>query len=164
MKALLGALLVVLFVAAIFFVDESSVRSGYPFLGGGPARVPDIVYLPSYVTVDIRPLGMTVNKDQYGRVDLEIRSRLSSGGELRIWETTRYDATVNEAVGPYEDGARLTGALTTWSSGKTRDGRANLLYARIGSTLVVIVGELSLEELLRVADSMRRSTSSALML
>ncbi len=158
------ALLVVAFVVAIFFVDGRTARSGYPFLEAGPAQAPDILYLPSYVTVDIRPLGWTVGKDQYGNVDVEIRDLLSSGGELRIWETTRYDATVNEAVGPYHEGARLTGAFTVWRTGQTQNGRANLLYARIGPTLVVIVGELSLDELLRVADSMRRSTSSALML
>ena len=56
------------------------------------------------------------------------------------------------------------GLLTKWGSGRTKDGRANLLYARLGPTLVTIVGAVSYEELLRVADSLQRTPSSALML
>lgn len=157
--------LLVAFVAAMFFVDGASARSGYRFLETGPARAPDIVYFPSYVTVDIRPLGITVRKDPYGSVDVEIRGLLvTSGGELRIWESTRYDASVSEAVGPYEEAPRLVGVLAKWGSGWTQDGRSNILYARIGSTLVIIAGALPPEDLLRIADSLRRSTSSALML
>ena len=103
-------------------------------------------------------------KNQDGVVDFEIQNVLASGEELRIWGSTRYDASVLEAVGPYELGPRVAGSLTKWGSGRTQDGRANLLYARIGTTLVVIVGALSHEELLRVADSLQRTSSSALML
>ena len=153
------------FVAAIFFIEGSAVRSGYPFLGTGPARAPDIVYWPTYMPAETRPLGMTVTKkNQDGVIDFEIRNLLASGEELRIWGSTRYDASVLEAVGPYEVGPRVAGSLTKWGSGRTQDGRANLLYARIGTTLVVIVGALSNEELLRVADSLQRTSSSALML
>jgi hypothetical protein len=155
----------VAFVAAIFFIDGSAARSGYPFLETGPARAPDIVYLPTYLPADSRPLGMRITtKNQDGVVDFEIRNLLASGEELRIWGSTRYDASVLEAVGPYDVGPRVTGSLTKWGSGRTKDGRANLLYARIGTTLVVIVGALSNEELLRVADSLQRTSSTALML
>jgi len=162
-----GSVLVVLmaFVAAILFVDGPGARSGYPFLQSGPAQVPDIVYWPTYMPAESHPLGMRLTrKNQDGVVDFEIRSLLTSGEELRIWGSTRYDASVLEAVGPYDVGPRVAGSLTKWGSGRTQDGRANLLYARIGSTLVVIVGALSTEELLRVADSLKRTSSSALML
>lgn len=162
-----GSALVVLiaFVAAIFFIDETSARSGYPFFEAGPAPAPDIVYWPRYMPAESRPLGMRVTKKiQDGVVDFEIRSLLTSGEELRIWESTRYDASVRDAVGAHQVGPRVAGMLTKWGSGRTGDGRANLLYARIGSTLVVIVGALSTEELLRIADSLQRTSSSALML
>ena len=103
-------------------------------------------------------------KNQGGVVDFEIRSLLASGEELRVWGSTRSDARILEAVGPYEMGRRVAGVLTKWVTGRTQDGRANILYARIGSTLVVIVGALSTEELLRVADSLQRTSSTALML
>jgi hypothetical protein len=155
----------VAFVAAIFFIDETGARSGYPFLETGPARAPDIVYWPTYMPAESRPLGKRVmKKSQDGAVEFEIWNLLASGGELRIWGSTRYDAGVLHAVGPYDVGPRVAGVLTMWGTGQTQDGRANLLYARIGSTLVVIVGALSTEELLRVADSLRRTSSSALML
>jgi hypothetical protein len=161
-----SALVVVIaFVAAIFFIDGPAARSGYPFLETGAARAPDIVYWPTYMPAESRPLGMSVTKkNQDGVVDFEIRNLLPSGEELRIWGSTRYDASVFEAVGPYDVGPRVAGSLTKWGSGRTRDGRANVLYARIGTTLVVIVGALSNEELLRVADSLQRTSSTALML
>jgi hypothetical protein len=162
-----GSALVVLmaFVAAIVFIDGPAARSGYPFLETGPARAPDIVYWPTYMPAESRPLGMRViKKNQDGVVEFEIRNLLASGGELHIWGSTRYDASVLEAVGPYDAGPRVAGVLTKWGTGRTQDGRANLVYARIGSTLVVIVGALSTEELLRVADSLQRTPSSALML
>lgn len=161
-----SALVVVMaFVAAIFFIDGSAARSDYPFLATGPARAPDVVYSPTYMPAESHPLGMRITKKtQDGVVDLEIWDQLASGEELRIWESTRYDASVLEAVGPYDVGPRVAGVLTRWVSGRTQDGRANLLYARIGTTLVVIVGALSNEELLRIADSLQRTSSSALML
>lgn len=153
------------FVAAIVFIDASALRSGYPFLESGPARAADIVFWPTYMPAESRPLGMRITKKiEDGVVDFEIRNLLASGDELRIWGSTRYDASVQAAVGPYDVGQRVAGSLTKWGTGRTQDGRANLLYARIGSTLVVIVGALSTEELLRIADSLQRTPSSALML
>ena len=162
-----GSVLVVLiaFVAAIVLIDGPALRSGYPFLQTGAARAPDIVYWPSYMPAESRPLGMRLTKKlQDGVVDFEIRNLLASGEELRIWGSTRYDASVEAAAGPYDVGSRVAGVLTRWGTGRTQDGRANLLYARIGSTLVVIVGALSTEELLRIADSLQRTSSTALML
>ena len=162
-----GSALVVLmaFVAAIVFIDGPAARSGYPFLQTGPAEAPNVVYWATYMPADSRPLGMRITKRfEDGVVDFEIRSLLASGEEMRIWGSSRYDASVEEAAGPYEVGQRAAGSLTRWGSGRTQDGRANLLYARIGSTLVVIVGALPTEELLRVADSLQRTSSSALML
>ena len=162
-----GSALVLLmaFVAAIFFIDGPAARSGYPFFEAGPAPAPDIVYWPRYMPAESRPLGMRITKKiEDGVVDFEIRNLLASGEELRIWGSTRYDASVLKAVGPYQVGPRVAGVLAKWGTGRTQDGRANLLYARIGSTLVVIVGALSTEELLRVADSLQRTPSSALML
>jgi len=162
-----GSALVVLiaFVAAIAVIDGPALRSGYPFLHTGPARPPDIVYWPTYMPAESRPLGMRITmKNQDGVVDFEIRNLLASGEELRIWGSTRYDASVEAAAGPFDVGPRVAGVLTKWGTGRTQDGRANLLYAHIGSTLVVIVGALSTEELLRIADSLQRTSSTALML
>jgi hypothetical protein len=103
-------------------------------------------------------------KIQDGVVEFEIQNLLASGEELRIWGSTRYDASVEAAAGLFDVGPRVAGVLTTWGTGRTQDGRANLLYARIGSTLVVIVGALSTEELLRIADSLQPTSSTALML
>jgi hypothetical protein len=141
-----GSALVVLiaFVAAIVLIDGPALRSAYPFLQSGAARAPDIVYWPSYMPAESRPLGMRVTKKiQDGVVEVEIRNLLASGEELRIWGSTRYDASVEAAAGPFGVGPRVAGVLTKWGTGRTQDGRANLLYARIGSTLVVIVGALS---------------------
>jgi hypothetical protein len=162
-----GSALVVLmaFVAAIVLIDGPALRSGYPFLATGPAAAPDIVYWPAYMPTESRPLGMRITKKiQGGVVDFEIQNLLASGEELRIWGSSRYDASVEAAAGPYDGGPRVAGVLTKWGTGRTQDGRANLLYARIGSTLVVIVGALSTEELLRIADSLQRTSSTALML
>jgi hypothetical protein len=150
--------------AATLFLDGSSAGSGYPFLDTGPVPAPDVVYMPSYVTLDVQPSFMTVSKDHRGNVDVEMASRLRSGDELRIWQSNRFDASVTKAVGSYVEGTRVIGTHMKWTSGRTQDGRANLLYARIGSTLVVIVGALSHEELLRLADSLQRTSSSALVL
>jgi len=49
-------------------------------------------------------------------------------------------------------------------TGRTPDGRANLLYARIGSTLVVIVGALAPDELLRDRGFNATKRSAALIL
>jgi hypothetical protein len=139
-RKLVAVLFVLAFVAAILFANAPGVRSGYPFLDAGPPAAPD------------------------GNVDLEMRNLLPSGEELRIWESTRYDATTEDAVGVYLDDTQLRGSLGVWQSGHTQDGRANLLHTRIGQTLIVIVGALSPEELLRIADSLRQSSSSALLL
>jgi hypothetical protein len=50
------------------------------------------------------------------------------------------------------------------SPGGELDGRRTGGPTRIGPTLVVIVGALSTEELLRIADSLQRTPSSAFML
>ena len=163
-RGLVLMLLVAVFVAAIVFTDESGARSGYPFLNAAPPRAPDIVYVPMYFPGGMHPVGLVITSDKYGSVVMEMRTLLASGEELRIWESTRYDANVKDAVGLYVEDTDLPGSLTVWRIGHTQDGRANLLHARIGQTLVVIIGPLSPEELLRVADSLRRSSSSALQL
>jgi len=162
-RGLAVALLVLTLLPTIFFVNESTARSGYPFLDAGPARAPDIVYWPAYLPADVRPVGMTIKMGEQG-IDMEIQNLLGSGGELRIWESTRYDATAKDAVGPYDEDGRLSGALAVWHSGHMRDARTNLLYARVGQTFVVIVGAVAPEELLRIADSLRRTSPRALML
>lgn len=163
-RKLVAVLFVPAFVAAILFANVPGVRSGYPFLDAGPPGAPDIVYLPMYFPAGVRPVGLAVTNDHYGNVDLEMRNLLPSGEELRIWESTRYDATSEDAVGLYVDDTQLRGSLSVWHSGHTQDGRANLLHTRIGQTLVVIVGALSPQELLRIADSLRKGSSAELRL
>lgn len=162
-RGLTVALLVLALLPTIFLVDESTARSGYPFLDAGPARAPDIVYWPAYLPTEAQPVGMTIKVGEQG-IDMEIQNLLGSGGELRIWESTRYDANVNDAVGPHDEDGRLGGALALWHSGHTRDARTNFLYARIGRTFVVIVGAVAPEELLRIADLLRRTSPRAMML
>lgn len=160
-----GVLLLVLaFITAIFFANESSARSGYPFLNADRPRAPDILYYPTYVPTGTRPISLSAGDDKYGNVGLEVRSLLASGAELRVWETTRHDATVSDAAGPIINDSQLRGSLAVWRSGHTQDGRANVLHARIGQTLIVIIGALAPDELLQIADSLRRTSSSALRL
>jgi len=162
-RALVVALLV-FFVAAISFTGESSVRSGYPFLDTAVLRVPDIVYVPTYWPAGLLPAGLMIERDPNGAIALDWRNILASGEELRIWESTRHDAAAKDAVGIYVHDTELLGSLTVWHSGHTQDGRANVLHARIGQTLIVIIGALSTAELLRIADSLHRTSSSSLQL
>ena len=59
--------------------------------------------------------------------------------------------------------ARFPGAVT-WHAGHVADADAALIHARIGQTLVVITGSLPLDELLRIANSLRQGSPSSLML
>jgi hypothetical protein len=168
-RLLVIAVIVAAFVPAVVVADSSSARTGYRFLQDGPARAPDAIYLPvyapgpTYEAVGLRPSGMSMTWDRRGVV-IELRSVTGSDdGELLIWESTRSDATVEGAVGRYAEDGRLAGTLADWQSGRTADGR-QLIYARIGPTLVVIVGSISLDELLRIADSLRKTTPQSLML
>ncbi len=156
------ALLLLALLPSTLLADEAGVRTGYPFLDASPPRAPDIVYLPSYLPAGTAPRGLVLTWGPYG-VDVESRSRLASGDELLVWGSTRYGATATEALGPFAEGARLAGALAAWHTGRTGDGRS-LLYGRVGATLVVIAGALALDELLRVADSLRGVPPSSLVL
>ena len=96
--------------------------------------------------------------------DFEMRQVLASGGELHIWESTRYDATVEDAVRAYHDETKHRGAAAEWAGARAANNGTTFLHARIGQTLVVISGELSTRELLRIADSLRRDSPQSLML
>lgn len=143
---------------------QSTARFSYPFLDAGPLRAPDILYLPSYVPANSRPLGSDVGLPNAAGINFEMRVALASGGQLVIWESTRANATVEDAVGRYRDETDVRGALTSWRSGRALDHGGRILHARVGQTLVVISGALSTEELLRVADSLRRALPSSLLL
>lgn len=140
------------------------MRLGYPFLDAAAPRAPDIVYVPTYFPADARPTLLAISGTREGSVQLEMRSVLGTGGELRVWESTRSGATPTDAVGPFVDDGPLVGALATWHLAHTTEARLNVLYARIGQTLVVISGAVSPEELLRIADSLRRTRASSLQL
>ena len=152
-------------VAAILLTGEPSARLGYPFLDAAPLTAPDIVYAPTYMPIDARPLLLTISRNAFRGVQLEMRHVLETGGELLVWESTRYGAGPSEAVGPFVDDGRLNGTLASWRLAHTTTGaRRNLVYARVGETLVVITGPVDPDDLLRIADSLRRSRSSALQL
>lgn len=148
-------------VAGAVITGESTLRSSYPFLDGGPLRAPDILYLPTYFPPATYPLGWDVGPKGAG-TDLEMRMAVPSG-PLTVWESTRANATVEEAAGEYQKDGEVHGVLGTWSIGSRPDG-SRLLHARIGQTLVVISAPLSVEELLQIANSMRKGSSRELIL
>jgi hypothetical protein len=115
-----------------------------------------------YSPADARPIFLTISGGNNGSVQLEMSSQLASGGELRVWESTRYGASPTDAVGPYTDDGKVTGSLAVWHAAHT--ATLTLLHAWIGQTLVVISGPIGTDELLRVADSLRRTRPSSLML
>lgn len=156
------AALVGILVIGTAVTGQSTARLDYPFLEGGPLRAPDILYLPSYLPAGGHPLFMRFGPTGTGS-DFELRHALPSGDELIVWESTRGEATVSEVVGRYQDEGPIPGAVK-WRSGRVVDSGAALVHARIGRTLVVIVGRLPLEELLRIADSLRRGSPTSLML
>lgn len=156
-------MLVAALVIATTTAGHSTARLSYPFLDAGPLRAPAILYMPSYYPGETQPLRLMFGPKGAG-FDFEMRQMLASGDELIIWESTRYDATVEEAVGAYYDETELRGAAAVWTSARAANGGATLLHARIGQTLVVISGALSTGELLRIADSLRRGSPQSLML
>ncbi len=149
-------------VMATVLSGQSTARSAYLFVDGGPLRAPDILYLPSYFPAGGQHLFMKFGPKGAGS-DFELRFSLSSGEELVIWESTRGDATVGEVVGRYQEDSQITGAAK-WRTGRVADSGAAVVHARIGQTLVVIIGLLPVEELLRIADSLREGSPSSLML
>ena len=163
LRLMVVVLLAAALVPAVLFVDASGVRSGYPFLEAGPLRAPAIVYYPTYVPPVVSPFGLGGGSTPDESAHLEMTYTLASGGELRIWESTRYGADVKDAVGMVVEEGSLSGSLAVWRSARTPGGD-NVLYARIGQTLVVIAGRLAPLELLRIGDSLQRGFPSHLML
>jgi hypothetical protein len=162
-RGVLLAMLVAALVIATTMAGQSTARLSYPFLDTGPLRPPVILYMPSYYPGGSHPLRLMFGPKGSG-FDFEMRQVLASGGELIIWESTRYDATVEEAVGAYQDETELQGTAAVWAGARVANSGTKLLHARIGPTLVVISGELSTGELLRIADSLRRGSPQSLML
>ena len=148
-------------VMATALSGQSTARSAYPFFDGGPLRAPEVLYVPSYFPVGGQRLSIRFGPKGAG-ADFELHYSLLTG-ELVIWESTRGDATVGEFVGRYGEDGELLGAVT-WHAAHVVDTGAALIHARIGQTLVVITGTLPTEELLRVADSLRKGSPSSLML
>jgi hypothetical protein len=166
-RILVLAVIAAAFVPAIVFADAASERTGYPFLEAGPARAPDALHLtvyvpaPTYEAVGLRPTGSSVAWDGRGVV-IALRSVTGpDGSEVLIWESTRSDATPDRAAGRFGEDGTLAGTLAEWRAGHTADGR-RLIHARIGQTLVVIVGSVSFDSLLRIADSLRKTTVGSL--
>ena len=158
-RSLLG-LVVGSLVMATAMSGQSTARSAYLFIDGGPLPAPALLYLPSYFPGDAQGLSMRFGPNGAG-IDLELHYALASG-ELVIWESTRGNATVAEFVRGYSEDAVVPGAVT-WHAGRVATGAA-LIHARIGRTLVVITGSLPIEELLRLADLLREGSPLSLML
>ena len=154
-------IVMILLVAAIPIAGQTTLRSPYPFLAVGPLRPPDTLYHPTWIPPSAHPVGLRLQSRAFG-VDMEW-TMADETHELVIWETTRVDTNVDEAVGAHEDEQARDGRLARWRTAHTSGGR-NVLYARVGVTLVVIAGGFAIEDLLRVADSLRPITPSALML
>jgi hypothetical protein len=142
--------------------SQSTALSGYPFVDAGPLRAPEILYMPSYFPAGGQALSMKFGPKGTG-TDFELRYSLMSGEELVVWESTRGDATVGEVVGRYREDSEIPGAVK-WHTGRVADTGVALVHARIGQTLILITGSLPMEELLRIADSLREGSPSSLML
>jgi hypothetical protein len=133
-------------------------RTGYPFLDASPPRAPDIIYAPAYFPTDTIGSSIRIAGGAGG-----VESEWAMGAVI-VWESTRYGATVTQAVGDVLDEGTVPGVLAVWHRAHDAHGHIRVLHARVGSTLVVISGTISWDELLRVADSLRRTTPQALML
>lgn len=157
-----GLAIVMLFTASVVFADAASARSGYPFLVADLPQAPPVVYVPMYIPVGVKPSGLRLMFGGRG-VEMHEESFLESGGSLDLIESTRVDATAEQFVGSLIERDIVRGALTMWRRASTAGG-TNVLYGRIGGTLVVISAPLSFDELLRIADSLRRTTPGTLML
>jgi hypothetical protein len=155
--------LVAALVIGTTVTGQSTARFTYPFLDGAPLRAPDILYMPSYFPEGGQHLSFRFGPNRQG-IDFELRLAVASGDELVIWESTRGDASVEEAVGRYDAGTKIHGPLTEWRAGRVAASGAALVYARIGQTLVVITGPLTIDELVRIGDSLRQGSPSSLML
>lgn len=163
-RTLVVLLVAGLLVASAVVTGERAAQVGYPWLEAAPAPAPDIVYSPTYSPVGSRSTVMTISGLGGPAVEIEMRSVLATGADLRVWQTTRSGAAPGDAVGPFIDDTVLVGAAATWRLAHTADGQSNLLYTRIGRTLVVIIGRLGPEELLRIGDSLRPTRASSLVL
>jgi hypothetical protein len=148
-------------VMATALSGQSTARSAYPFIDGGPLRAPEVLYMPSYFPDGAQGLSMRFGPNGAG-TDFELHYSLLSG-ELVIWESTRGDATVGEFARGYSEDGEAPGAVT-WHAGHVADTGTALIHARIGQTLVVITGPLPIDELLHVANALRRGSPSSLML
>ena len=155
------ALVVGSLVMATALSGQSTARSAYLFIDGGPLRAEAVLHMPSYFPDGGEGLSMRFGPNGAG-TDFELRYAFTSG-ELVIWESTRRDATVGEFMPGYSDDGVVPGAVT-WHAGHVSDSGAALIHARIGQTLVVITGPLSIEELLRMANALRQGSPSSLML
>lgn len=170
-RALLRRAALVLMAGAIasgaVFGARSNEAVDYPFLLAAPGRAPDVVYWPGYWP-SLATLGgasLTVSNEGVSPARLESRSTLASYNELVIWESTASDATPHDAMGTYgayTDEGHVRGSLALWTVARAND--LTVLYARIGSTLVVIAAALPVEELLRIGDSLRPTRPSSLIL
>lgn len=156
--------LAALLVAAAVVTGERAASVGYPWLDAAPPPAPDILYWPRYFPAGSRPAALGISGLGGRAVELEIRVVLATGDELRVWQTTRPGAVPADAAGTFVEDTVLVGTVAMWRLGHTPDGRSNLLYARVGPTLVVIVGPVTADELLRIADSLRRTRASSLIL
>jgi len=134
LRLMVVVLLAAALVPAVLFVDASGVRSGYPFLEAGPLRAPAIVYYPTYVPPVVSPFGLGGGSTPDESAHLEMTYTLASGGELRIWESTRYGADVKDAVGMVVEEGSLSGSLAVWrNSAKNRSKGWKLPSTRMTS-------------------------------
>src|ERR1700687_544268 len=140
---------------------QSTARSAYLFIDGGPLPAPAILYMPTYFPEGEQGLWMRFGRNGAG-ADFELHYALASG-ELVIWESSRGDATVGEFERRDSEDGEVPGAVTG-HAGHVAAADAALMHARIGQTLVVITGALPLDELLRIANSLRQGSPSSLML
>ena len=97
------ALVVGSLVMATALSGQSTARSAYLFIDGGPLPAPAILYMPTYFPEGEQGLWMRFGRNGAG-ADFELHYALASG-ELVIWESSRGDATVGEFERRYsEDG------------------------------------------------------------
>lgn len=152
-------------VASVAFVDAQWTWAGFPFLtlpAPPPLQGWDTVYMPVLSSTESALSSSMRLAQGDGGVELELTNELASG-ELRMWESTHDDARVAMAVGAAIPLDTYKGAHATWQIARTADGW-NVVSARIKRTLVVIVAPIAVEELLRIADSLRETRAGSLIL
>ncbi len=145
---------IAIFAAAFTTIGLGARQSASADPMNAVKAAPFAVLMPTYVPAGAQLMRTDVFRNADGSADADLIYVFGNNKRLHLWETTRAEATLG-AKNPLSTGTDVKGTLTTWRQDKGMDGAVVTLSARIGQVLITIDGPLSVEELLRVADSVR---------